>query len=142
MPKKKMLEEVICYCSKCKLDLNHRITLMDGDTPSKVLCLTCQAEHKYKDPAKTTKGKKATKTKAKAEPKVSKEEQQWRTKLSNSNKTPIKYHINEAFMLEDIVAHPKFGSGLVIEHRHPDKIVVFFDDSIKVLKAQIKEILE
>ncbi|MBU0504434.1 MAG: hypothetical protein ABII18_10285 [bacterium] len=133
-----MLGELICYCSKCKLDLNHRITLMDGTRPKRVMCLTCKATHSFKDPdkPKTTK-KNTTKGTAKAltKAKVSAQEKDWRLKLTDTAKTPSKYNMKEAYSMEELVYHPTFGRGIVVTFDHPDKIHVFFDEGLKVLKG-------
>ena len=134
----KMLGEIICHCSKCDLDLNHRITLMDGAHPSKVLCLTCKTEHKFRQQkpasiqAKLLRAKPIKSTQARQ----SFEEKEWRNKLNEIDVTPKKYNINENYSLNEIIYHIKFGRGLVINHEHPDKIHVFFDDGIKILKGK------
>ncbi len=43
--------EVAAYCTKCKLDLGHRIIAMVDDTIKKVECQTCKSSHLYRRPA-------------------------------------------------------------------------------------------
>lgn len=43
-------DEVVSYCTRCKLDLGHRIISMDGDKPHKVECQTCRSHHLYRRP--------------------------------------------------------------------------------------------
>lgn len=138
----KMLAEFIHYCSKCKLELNHRIILMDDDEekPARVLCLTCNSERKFKEPSEATLKrlrKKSITGKTKAE--QQKQEKEWKQKLDDASVTPKKYSIKESFTFEEHVMHPKFGRGLVIGFDHPDKIRVYFDDGIKILKGGRQE---
>lgn len=137
----KMLGETVCYCSSCKLELNHRITLMDGDEPSKVLCLTCNKEHKYrKHGPKKRATKKATTTATatqKAKARQTTEEKLWEEKLL-SDVTPVKYNIKGEFGLDDHVMHPKFGKGLVIGFEYPDKTHIYFSEGVKILKGRQK----
>jgi hypothetical protein len=134
-----MLGEIVCYCTKCKLDLNHRITLMDGTKPKRVMCLTCNATHSFKDPdkvKKTTK-KKAVKGTAKdlTKAKISAEEKEWRLKLTDTAKTPSKYSMKDAYSMEEHIYHPTFGRGIVVSFDYPDKIHIFFEEGLKVLKG-------
>ena len=48
--KLKVSGEVDSYCTKCKLDLAHRIIAMVGDQPKKVECRTCGSHHLYRRP--------------------------------------------------------------------------------------------
>src|SRR5438046_10706382 len=36
------------YCSRCKRSLDHSIVAMAGEEVGKVLCRTCNSEHKYR----------------------------------------------------------------------------------------------
>lgn len=36
------------YCSRCKLSLDHSVVAMSGEEVLKVLCRTCNSEHKYR----------------------------------------------------------------------------------------------
>ena len=42
--------EIDAYCTKCKLDLGHRIIAMVGDAVKKVECKTCNSHHLYRRP--------------------------------------------------------------------------------------------
>jgi hypothetical protein len=139
MPEHKMLSEVITYCSRCKLNLNHRIILMAGSEPARVLCLTCQSEHKFRDSQKaspTPSGlKRLVLSRSSLPPKTGTLESQWRLKLEAKDKTPKPYKIDASYALDDLVYHPNFGRGLVLEFIHPDKVQIFFDNGVKVLKG-------
>ena len=36
------------YCSRCQLSMDHSIVAMNGEEVLKVVCRTCNSEHKYK----------------------------------------------------------------------------------------------
>jgi hypothetical protein len=36
------------YCSRCKRTTDHSVAAMLDDQPAKVLCRTCNSEHKYR----------------------------------------------------------------------------------------------
>lgn len=36
------------YCTRCKLTTDHSIAAMAGEEPIKVICRTCNTEHKYR----------------------------------------------------------------------------------------------
>lgn len=42
--------EIDAYCTKCRLDLLHRIIAMVGDSVKKVECKTCGSHHLYRRP--------------------------------------------------------------------------------------------
>lgn len=133
--------ELIHRCTKCKLDLNHRIVSMDGDKPDKVLCLTCNSKRKYKDPTKKkAKAKKAdttiTTVKQKTQARLSAEEKEWKQLLGDPSITPKKYSMDGSYTLHDHVEHPKFGRGLLVEFSNPDKIHLYFDEGLKILKGK------
>ncbi|MBF0104673.1 MAG: hypothetical protein HQM16_05035 [Deltaproteobacteria bacterium] len=142
MSEYKMLGELVCYCHRCKLNLNHRITLMDGNMPARVLCLTCQAEHRYRktpDQIKEAQPRKAASNADKSKARQSREEDVWRQKLDYKDVTPHIYNMNDGYMIDDRVLHPKFGLGLVIGFDFPDKVHIFFGDEVKILKAKKRE---
>ncbi len=134
----RILGEVLHLCSKCKLTLNHRITLMNGDRPAKVLCLTCKTERSYRDsgaPRRDAVRKVSGLTKT-AAPAARGLEATWRASLSDPMKTPKPYDPSTSFALDEHVYHAVFGRGVIIGFIHPDKIQVFFEEGLKTLKGK------
>jgi len=138
--KLEILGETVCYCSSCKLELNHRITLMDDDDkPSKALCLTCNKEHKYRKNAPKSRAKKASPAATpteKAKARQSSEEKVWEEKINSENVTPASYKINGEFEVDEVINHAKFGRGLVIGFEYPDKLQIYFSGGVKILKGK------
>jgi hypothetical protein len=134
MTEYKMMDEVVGYCSKCKLELNQRIVRVEAGRPKRVLCLTCNTERSYRKsaPAKAGEGK-VRKTRT-SPPKVDLEAG-WRAKLDRKNKTPKAYAMDKSYLLDDHIDHKLFGVGLVVSLIQPDKINVFFQDGLKTMKC-------
>lgn len=137
MSSHKILGEVLHYCTKCKLNLNHMITLMKDGQPVRVLCLTCKTQRHYQAP-KTQRRRMPGTLPVRTSPKARQlqSESEWRLKLSDKNKTPKAYQIDAAYEQDQHVSHPVFGLGLVVDFIHPDKVHIFFDDGMKILKGR------
>lgn len=134
MTETKLMDEIIAYCTKCKLELNHRVILVAKDKPKKVLCLTCKAEHAYRKsaPAKTGEGKPR---KSRANTAKVDQEADWRAKLDKGSKSTKPYGMDKAFSLDDHVEHQLFGVGLVVNLIPPGKVNIFFQDGLKMMKC-------
>ena len=46
--------EIDAWCTKCRMDLMHRIVAMVQSAPKRVICLTCNSEHNYRAPRTET----------------------------------------------------------------------------------------
>lgn len=134
MTEYKLLGEFVTYCSRCKMDLNHRITLMKEDAPKRVLCLTCQGEHAYrttKPAVKKSASLRSLSTQEMARVRQNHEEEAWKLKLADKSKTPLTYSATAEYVLDDHVYHPTFGLGLIVGFAEPEKVQVYFDDASK-----------
>jgi hypothetical protein len=138
MTEYKLLGEFVTHCKRCAIDLNHRITLMNGDVPKRVLCLTCQWEHAYRAPsaAKKTSSTRMLSTHEMARVRQGHEEESWKTKLGDKSKTPHPYSASVEYGLDDHVYHPTFGLGLVVGFSEPEKVQIYFDGDVKLLKGK------
>ena len=143
--------EVDAYCTKCKMDLNHRIVAMAGDTIKRVECLTCRGQHNYrrpksaeppakKRPTKTGTAKKrptkaavarAQKAKLEAEAALRAEWEQATEGRNPSELTPYKLSIQLSPGL--LLSHKKFGPGVVYEVTDEGKAQVLFEEGLKLL---------
>jgi hypothetical protein len=136
-------KELVCYCTRCKMDLGHTIMSMVGGIPSRVICRTCKSEHNYK-PKKGVKEPGATATatgsrtiaraprEAKAEKTVP-VEMEWMKQLNGSTRPMRDYAANESFAVGDRIKHPTFGDGVVQKLIHPNKVEIIFRMDIKTL---------
>lgn len=137
-------QEIICFCSSCKLDLRHVIVAHKSGNSgpiSKVRCNTCKKIHAYRGkPA----DKSATLTKkqvaVREKPQVIPLEVEWREQLrSNENKPSIKYAPTNEFKVGDVIDHPTFGCGIVRAMKDSNKFEVLFQRDIKTLVHKLKE---
>ena len=123
-------QDVLSYCGKCKLALNHTIvTMKSSKTIGKCECNTCKAQHAYKDPTKV--GKKTTGTKSKTT--TVPVEVVWEQALKKASGEAKTYSIKGTFSEGDILDHTKFGKGVVEKRLDIKKIQVIFESDIKTL---------
>ncbi|UQA56620.1 hypothetical protein [Polyangium aurulentum] len=150
--------EIDSYCTKCKLDLTHRIIAMVGDDVKKVECKTCGSHHLYRRPksevlaaaalkAKTT-GSASTKREggsdekrssgARAGSAAAKREMdqtaQWEHAIAGQPSTAFKpYRISLTLNPGELVRHPKFGDGVVARVIDRGKVEILFKDGAKTM---------
>ncbi len=129
-------EEVLAYCTSCKMDLNHVIVAMKGDRIAKVECQTCKKEHAFKPPKGVTepgaaKPKRGKKSEANKSAPI---EAEWEKLMATHKDIPSKkYTPKGQFILGDKLSHETFGDGIVGRIIYPNKIEVIFRKDLKVL---------
>lgn len=128
--------EIDAWCTRCKMDLGHRIVAMVGSAPKRVVCMTCGSEHNYRE-AKSA----ATKAAPKRSPRIAKASSGAKSKSSKSvsvtrdewekrvrSGAPLtRYSIAETFKEDQLITHKKFGDGFVKSVTNDKVIVVFID---------------
>jgi hypothetical protein len=149
--------EIDAYCTKCKLDLNHRIIAMADGVVKKVECLTCRSHHLYRRPKterdaahaqmeKRAEARKAaaaaagagggTKAERAARAERSEREQQsaWEHAIAGKPSTAFTaYRISLTFGQGDLIHHPKFGDGVVARVIDQNKVEVLFRDGPRTM---------
>jgi hypothetical protein len=144
--------EVDAYCTKCRLDLGHRIIAMDGETIKKVECLTCRTDHLYRRPkserdaaAARAADKRAARTGAPSRSSGSSRETaamraernlvaQWESSIAG--KPSVAFHPYRTTLSLDagqLVRHPKFGDGVVARVIDRGKVEILFRDGPKTM---------
>ncbi|MCH2109314.1 MAG: hypothetical protein MK135_08290 [Polyangiaceae bacterium] len=132
--------EIDAWCTRCKLDLGHRIVAMVGTSPKRVVCMTCDSEHNYRVPkseagAKSQRrvAKKTTSaTKAKGTSRAAASRADWEEKVRSGS--PIqRYMVTSVFKENDLVQHKKFGDGYVVALLEGNKLSIRFADGEKTL---------
>jgi len=139
MPIYKAGQEVDAFCTKCKMDLLHKIVAVVAGKPVKVECRTCITTHQYRAP-KTVKAPGAAPILASASAAKSKRASAARKPVARPIPTspPANAHIHvyrvtERFKAEQWIQHKSFGIGVVTRDFPPDKIEVQFGDDTRVL---------
>ena len=121
-----MLLELIYYCKKCALKLNHNAIVMTGEKIEKIQCMTCKAISVYKEP----KAKKETSPKPIVSKKPLFTEEQI---IAFSQKNQKPYKMTSKFSMNDVLFHRKFGSGVVTKVEKEKITIKFHEEGIKIL---------
>lgn len=145
--------EIDAFCTKCKLDLTHRIIAMVGDAVKRVECKTCGSHHNYRRPkserdarmaklekrdeerkaATASGGSKA----ARAERAQRAEREQtnaWEHAIAGKPSSAfVAYRISLTFGQGDLVKHPKFGDGVVARVIDGSKVEILFKDGPRTM---------
>jgi Zn ribbon nucleic-acid-binding protein len=147
--------EIDAYCTKCKLDLTHRIIAMVGDAVKKVECKTCGSHHLYRRPkterdaaharmakraeertkagVAPTGGTKAERT-ARAEKAEREQVSTWERAIAGKPPNAFTaYRISLQFGPGDLVKHPKFGDGVVAKVIDQSKVEILFKDGPRTM---------
>jgi hypothetical protein len=150
--------EIDAFCTKCKLDLTHRIIAMVGDAVKKVECKTCGSHHLYRRPkterdaaharlaqraedrkaaasskAGSTGGTKAERA-ARAEKAEREHQSAWEHAIAGKPSSAFTaYQISLTFGLGDLIHHPKFGDGVVARVIDQNKVEVLFKDGPRTM---------
>lgn len=143
--------EIVSYCTKCRLDLNHRIIALVDGIPVKVECESCGSHHKYrrpmesrtteKRPRSTTSTRTKTSTPRTAAGRAASEaaeeslrERDWQSHIAGKMADEfIKYSPQGQYEEGVLVHHTKFGDGYVLRVIDAKKVEIMFRHESKVL---------
>lgn len=146
--------EIDSYCTKCKLDLTHRIIAMVGDEVKKVECKTCGSHHLYRRPksekaialapkVKTSavkssggaerKGSSSARVSAAAQ-REREQTMQWEHAIAGKPVGAFKpYRVSATLASGELIHHPKFGDGVVARVIDRGKVEILFKDGPKTM---------
>jgi hypothetical protein len=146
--------EIDAYCTKCRLDLNHRIVAMVGEAVKQVECLTCRGTHTYRRPRSEIAAAAAKRLTDKSQPKNGEraprsssspretiaartereQRHSWEKSIAGQPPSAFRaYRIFETFNPGDLVRHSKFGDGVIARVIDRGKIEVLFQEGPKTL---------
>ncbi len=145
--------EVVAYCTKCRLDLDHRIIAMVASSLVKVECRTCGSHHRYHRPmadrvaeargalspraprASSPSLPRSPSARALAEAQADNErEKVWQSRIAGQPSSAFKaYSPRSTFEQDSLLRHTKFGDGYVVRVIDSGKIDVMFSDGSRVL---------
>jgi hypothetical protein len=145
--------ECDAYCTKCKLDLGHRIIAMVGESIKKVECRTCHSHHLYRRPKAEKDAQHARAAERRLDraggatsekpggPRMTAAQRlerdqtvQWEHAIAGKPATAFKpYRITTNFDAGELVRHPKFGDGVVARVIDRGKVEVLFKDGPKTM---------
>lgn len=143
--------EIDAYCTKCKLDLTHRIIAMVEGAVKKVECKTCGSHHLYRRPkserdARAAKLEAKAEARAKGEPRTVAEKQRaaaklereqtsaWEAAIAGQPANAFKpYKISLVLGQGELVHHSKFGDGVVSRVIDRGKVEILFQDGARTM---------
>lgn len=124
-------ENIVSWCTKCQLVLDHTIVALLEGLPKKVKCNTCNGRHIYRpeEPVKREKTSKGRSRKPKETP-----YEVFRSGLSEEDLSSVKkYSIKGNFKKNQVIEHSQFGIGLVSSVVQKTRIEVLFEKGEKLL---------
>ena len=150
-------DDVEAWCTRCRMNLNHRVIAVVGREIQRVQCLTCGGDHKYYPPkggkpartetrtlrassgSSTSSGSRARKPSSDRGPEKAYGE--WSTFMRDmpEGTIPRPYNITESYAVADYIEHREFGTGLVLGILGAERIEVIFKDGRKVMVCNRKK---
>lgn len=137
--------EIDAWCTRCRMDLGHRIVALVEGRPKRVVCMTCNSEHNYREPKSTVKATPARPSSASrssasgaakssaAKPKAAGGRTQWESRTSGQALTAFtRYSMDVTYAVDQLVTHKKFGEGYVAS-TNGDKVTIAFRDGERTL---------
>ena len=117
-------DDVRARCGRCKEERAHQVVALNSDgRVERVTCNYCQSTHRYRDPEAAT----ATKPRGTASARAVE------SKTRPISERPARaYSPRDVYAAGDIIIHPKFGDGSVVEAR-AGKIDVRFGRETRTL---------
>lgn len=140
--------EIDAWCTKCRMDLLHRIIAMDGTKPARVECRTCMGHHAYRKPKNAPPEPRAARSStprsttprspsARAQAAALSERQReadWEKRVGGQPFSAFKpYRATQSFETGDLIRHFKFGDGYITRVIDPKKVEVMFKDGPRTL---------
>ncbi|MEZ4224045.1 MAG: hypothetical protein R3B13_24060 [Polyangiaceae bacterium] len=135
--------EIDAYCTKCRMDLGHRIVAMVTSKPKRVICLTCGSQHNYRAPASE---KAAGRRRVPGAPRSAAERvtqkaraeadrvNEWESRIAGQAHDAFeRYAMDKRFAAGQLIQHKKFGEGYVVDVVDGGKVNIMFRDGMKTL---------
>lgn len=125
-------------CTKCRTIMNHTIVSLVDGLPSRVECNTCKGIHNYRKPVekKLAGAKTTTSARKKSVKKTDVDLTLWaELSLEQKSGKAVTYSLQATFEQDQIVNHPTFGLGKVMQLLPPNKVEILFQDGRKLLRC-------
>ncbi|MDQ3333825.1 MAG: hypothetical protein M4D80_01465 [Myxococcota bacterium] len=120
--------EAYCPSPRCKADTTHTIISMYEDEVRRVQCVVCGEVHAFRKP----RGDGVEESGENAAKKIAQRRMTWDDALSRATEPDLNncrpYSIRDAYEEGDVVHHPVFDIGFVIELLPDNKVEVIFRD--------------
>jgi hypothetical protein len=118
-------DEIIAHCGRCKQERTHQVVALNSEGQAgRVICRFCQSNHLYREIKTGAQGVSNSKNHLATKESVG---------SSRSGATLLRqYSARDVYAEGDVIQHPKFGQGRVIEVRG-GKIDVKFGSDMRTL---------
>ncbi|MBI4966324.1 MAG: hypothetical protein HY913_23800 [Desulfomonile tiedjei] len=137
-------DDVEAWCTRCRMNLNHRVVAVIGNRVQRVQCLTCGGDHKYYPPKFGTKDEPekrhlkiapAEKGRKSVDRVAAKAQSEWSTFMKDMppDYEPRPYKVSGSYKQAEFIEHPVFGIGRVLDLVGAEKMQVIFKDGRKIL---------
>lgn len=133
-------EDVEAWCTRCRMNLNHRVIAVVGSEVKRVHCLTCGGDHQYYPPKEAASEKPSEKRPKTPRPgpaprSSGRASGEWSRIMKEMppDTTPRPYAVSEAYQPTEYIVHAVFGPGRVLEILGSERIEVIFQEGRKVL---------
>ncbi len=123
-------QNIDSYCGKCKLNLDHTIMAMEGETISRVRCKSCGSSHKFRGPLDVQKVRKPKTKNGVGEAATA--EIVWAAGLAEAKGRERDYSMSSKYRIGDIVNHQTFGKGIVMK-LYANKCEMLFKDRERLM---------
>ena len=150
--------EVDSWCTKCRMDLLHRIIAVHNGRIMRVECRTCGGHHNYRRPksatlepkaapARTTfstdrprsSGSTPSPRRAAAAEAERQREASWQKAVLGQPISSFKaYRASQTFSLGELIRHGKFGDGYIVRVIDRQKVEVMFKDGPRMLAQALE----
>ena len=154
--------EVDSWCTKCRMDLLHRIIAVHNGKIMRVECRTCGGHHNYRRPksalseprtaapraaasmsassdrARTTSSAPSPRRAAAAEAERQREASWQKAVLGQPISSFKAYRASQTFTLGDLIRHGKFGDGYIVRVIDRQKVEVMFKDGPRMLAQALE----
>ncbi len=126
--------DIDSWCTKCKIMILHTVVSMkdDGKTPKRVECNSCHGAHMYRANPPGTR-KKSSSSSSKAGRSTLRASDYDRMMEGRNPAAARRYSPKTQFTVGEVIAHPKFGTGVTTMLKDKTKIEVLFPDGPRVL---------
>ena len=116
-------------CTKCRRNIDHRVVSTINDAVELVECSRCAHEHKYRPPTATR-----TSPAQLRQRQLQAEYREWENikgEMDGSKAKP--YAMSDAYRVNSLIRHSRFGLGLVQRSIGSNKMEVLFESGKKIL---------
>jgi hypothetical protein len=144
-------DDVEAWCTRCRMNLEHRVIAVAHGSVQRVHCLTCGGDHKYYPPKTASSQEKkesevssagpTARDRRKPDRTAARAESEWSTFMKEmaTGATPRPYGASQSYSRGEFIEHATFGIGRVVDIAGVEKVEVIFKEGRKILICNRKK---